>query len=462
MFSAPNHVNFLLTHRCNMSCKYCYVPFTSFSDELTTEQVIQVIDLLYERGVFSLDLTGGEPLLRHDITCILEHCNELDMDVGLATNGVLLTRDRVKEIARVWKRKRTVHVSLDGSTPESYFQMTGSRGFFTILDGTKALLEEDLDVIWNFVYTPENREELLPICRLACEVGVSKMFVLPLINVGRAVRNHFSFEELQEFLIGYPQLQEEVPGIRFRVTPATPLDFLVPLLEAGWDMETIHEYFPYAKTPLQDQKFKEIRTIGCIAGVGRWAVNAQGDVFPCELLATNESMRCGNLLVDSFEDCVNACDSALDIEIGEIGQCASCKYAGICGGGCRARAFAGSGSLAAPDPFCPFQKSKEEYSPVKVKRYGKGKGREVGYRAFSVKIDSTVLRVRKESFGGTVYVPGQEKQIYVNEDGLVMFEILEKTENEDEIIEELKRRNLSADKESVHEFLEILYETLSG
>lgn len=464
MFSAPNHVNFLLTHQCNLQCNYCYVPFQSYSEELNTEQIIRIIDLLYERGVFSLDLTGGEPLLRKDIVEILKYCNVLDMDVGLATNGVLLTKEEAANIGEAWNKKRTVHISVDASTPETFFKMTGSRDFTSILESTETLLECNLDVIWNFVYTVENRNELTPVCELALSLGVTRMFVLPVIEVGRAVGIQLSFQELQDFLVHFPEIEKQYSSIQFRVTPATPLDFLVPLFEAGWDLQEILRNYPYARTPLQDEKFKEMRNIGCIGGVGRWAITAQGDVYPCELLATNNRMKCGNLLENSFQECLDSCSSVFDVRLEEIGSCASCKYATICGGGCRARAFTKYSDLYAPDPLCPFSSFEQDIINNRSKKSRSSAKRVQGYRckAFTVKVWDIVLRVRREQFGGTVYVPGCETQIYVNKDGYIICEILQETQDENEIMNELTKRKISIEKESLHKFLNQLVATLSS
>ncbi|MBU7047968.1 MAG: radical SAM protein [Theionarchaea archaeon] len=454
MFSAPNHVNFLLTHHCNLNCRYCYAPLQPCK-EASTEQVLAIIDILYKRGVFSLDLTGGEPLLRDDISKILQYCNDLDIDVGLATNGTS-GRKKIESLARSWDKKKTVHVSVDASTPEKYYEITGSRDFHAVLDCTRALLEYDLDVIWNFVYTPLNKDNLESVCDLAINLGVTKMFVIPVIEVGRA-KYQVTFQDMQAFLVHFPVIQEKYPSIRMRVTPAAPLDFLVPLLEAGWSMQKIGESYPYARTPLQDEKFREMRNTGCIGGVGRWAVNAQGDVFPCELLVSENSMKSGNLLKDSFEECLLACNSLLDVRVEEIGRCINCRYADICGGGCRARAFAKYGSVSAPDPLCPlygsgFSEKKRSIEPRKKVQKG--------WKAFSVEIHGYLVRVRKEAFGGTVYIPGREQQIYVNEDGYTIFEILQRTQERIEITSELERMGLSLDKKSIAIFLNQLEEII--
>jgi radical SAM protein with 4Fe4S-binding SPASM domain len=432
------------------------VPFESYPEELGTKQVLSIIDLLYDQGVFSLDLTGGEPLMRKDIIDVLSHCNDLDIDVGLATNGVLLTKKRIAELVRVWDRKKTVHVSVDASTPEKFFQITGSEDLLKVLECTKSLLEYGLDVIWNFVYTMENKEELVPVCVLASELGVKKMFVLPVIRTGRASNIQVSFRDLQAFLVHFPEIEKKFPSIKFRITPATPLDFLVPLLEAGWNQQKILKHFPYARSPLQDEHFKEIRNIGCIGGVGRWAVNAQGDVFPCELFVIDNTMRCGNLLEDSFQDCLYSCSSLLDVSLEHINQCTQCDYAGICGGGCRARAFMKYKDLCMPDPACPFSSEKMSIRRTGKSDNSKRKIQHIDQRAFTIKVNNCILRVRKESFGGIAYILGHEQQINVNRDGYIILEILEKTQDRREVIKELEKRNVTVEEKYVYDFLDEL------
>ena len=60
-----------VTDRCNMRCRYCmpqaeyiWLPRESI---LTFEEIDRLVDNLATLGVSKLRLTGGEPLLRHDL-----------------------------------------------------------------------------------------------------------------------------------------------------------------------------------------------------------------------------------------------------------------------------------------------------------------------------------------------------------------------------------------------------------
>src|SRR3954465_3577015 len=84
-----------VTDRCNMRCRYCmpeqdyvWLPRQSI---LSFEEIDRVVGIFAGLGVEKIRLTGGEPLLRHDlpklVTLVRRH-SEL-RDIALTTNGIL-------------------------------------------------------------------------------------------------------------------------------------------------------------------------------------------------------------------------------------------------------------------------------------------------------------------------------------------------------------------------------------
>ncbi|MEM5601586.1 radical SAM protein [Bacillus cereus] len=66
--------------RCNLACKHCLresSPFVDISDELNTDEVIQLFSELDNLGVIELAFSGGETTTRKDICTILEHAGTL-------------------------------------------------------------------------------------------------------------------------------------------------------------------------------------------------------------------------------------------------------------------------------------------------------------------------------------------------------------------------------------------------
>jgi cyclic pyranopterin phosphate synthase len=93
-----SYVRISLTDRCNYRCHYCmpedeYVWLPRHSI-LTFEEIDRVAGVFARLGVSKIRLTGGEPLLRHDLptlVALLARHPELT-DLALTTNGILLER----------------------------------------------------------------------------------------------------------------------------------------------------------------------------------------------------------------------------------------------------------------------------------------------------------------------------------------------------------------------------------
>jgi radical SAM protein with 4Fe4S-binding SPASM domain len=80
-------------------------------------------------------------------------------------------------------------------------------------------------------------------------------------------------------------------------------------------------------------------------------VGHQGDVFPCGYLP----VKCGNVLEEKLSDIwYGSEDLARMRDSSKLeGKCGVCEYKQVCGG-CRARAYAGTGNYMAEEPFCAY------------------------------------------------------------------------------------------------------------
>ena len=88
----PLLFSYYITHRCNLNCRYCCdgdgkrfredpIP------ELTTAEAKQLLSIL-RRSSDTLDITGGEPMLRHDLEEVLEHAQRLGLRTVLNTKAI--------------------------------------------------------------------------------------------------------------------------------------------------------------------------------------------------------------------------------------------------------------------------------------------------------------------------------------------------------------------------------------
>lgn len=91
---SPFQVTVNITHRCNLSCSYCYASGRQPID-MPTERCIFLIDeMCGDHGVFHLTLAGGETLLHPGILTILRKCfPKYGGIVALLSNGLRLNDD---------------------------------------------------------------------------------------------------------------------------------------------------------------------------------------------------------------------------------------------------------------------------------------------------------------------------------------------------------------------------------
>ncbi len=140
----PISVSFHVTKKCNLKCKHCYAVLDTIKEpELTIEQILSVIDELYNHGTLSIRLLGGEPLVRKELPEIIKKVKSKGMFCELVTNGTLL-RKRIGQWPEL-KKLDSVCVSLDGDKI-LHDSIRGKGTFNRTIDGMYALIETGIPV----------------------------------------------------------------------------------------------------------------------------------------------------------------------------------------------------------------------------------------------------------------------------------------------------------------------------
>jgi radical SAM protein with 4Fe4S-binding SPASM domain len=105
----PFAVHFDLTYRCNERCVHCYLDHDDHG-EMTTAEVLGVLDQLAAAGTFFLTLSGGEVFLRPDFFDIVAHARALGFDVKVKTNGILLREREARRLRELGVRQVQISV----------------------------------------------------------------------------------------------------------------------------------------------------------------------------------------------------------------------------------------------------------------------------------------------------------------------------------------------------------------
>jgi len=141
--------------RCNFRCPYCMpreqyherYRFLGAHERLSFHEIARLSRLFVRLGVRKLRLTGGEPLLRTNLSDLIGDLTAIPgvEDVALTTNGVLLAR-YASELKAAGLRRITV--SLDSVDPQIFTRMSGGfGGLADVLDGVEHARSAGLDPI---------------------------------------------------------------------------------------------------------------------------------------------------------------------------------------------------------------------------------------------------------------------------------------------------------------------------
>lgn len=290
----PREVHLEVTLHCNLKCFHCYLECNNNElkpDELSTAEVAEVLDQLFEMGVYYVTFSGGEPLYRPDIFEIMSHAKERGLFFGLMTNGTLITdsvADRIKSLGTVG-----VDVSLYGATPATHERVTGVPGSFNkAVLAMKLLRERKVRVGVKTVMMKCNVKEHKGIESIARELGASfrpDPIVFPKVSQPDSATNLRMDDEQLRKLISE---RDWIPAN----TEQTVTDLRAHLI--------------------------------CGAGRTRCAISPQGEVFPCAVWR----IPLGNLRQQTFQDIWHgdAAKGIRAIEISDMQVCASCELVSYC------------------------------------------------------------------------------------------------------------------------------------
>lgn len=130
-----------VTDRCNLRCRYC-MPEKQYAwlprrDLLNFEEIASLASLFVDLGVQKLRITGGEPLLRHDLPRLVAMLAPRvgPRDLAMTTNAVLLAQ-HAAALARAGLKRLTI--SLDTLRPERFARMSGRDRLADVFAGMDA------------------------------------------------------------------------------------------------------------------------------------------------------------------------------------------------------------------------------------------------------------------------------------------------------------------------------------
>ncbi len=336
-----------VTKSCNLFCAHCRSSSTAgvYEDELSTEECLGLIDGILEVGKPIIILTGGEPLLRHDLFQIARYAVEKGLRVVMGTNGTLITEEIAHKLKAIPVSR--VAVSIDFPTPELQDRFRGKAGAFqTAIAGIANLRQADIEVQLNSTITRLNVEYLNELLNLALKAGAAAFHPFMLVPTGRGKgleAVEMSPEEYEQTLNWVYEKQKELGDrIFFKPTDAPHYQRIVRQRDRNGNTQGTKGRNDAMNTT----------TRGCMAGTGFCFVSHRGQVQGCGYL----DVEAGNVRDQSFSQIWTG--STLFRELRDLSnikdKCGICEYKRVCGG-CRARAYESTGDYLEAEPYCIYE-----------------------------------------------------------------------------------------------------------
>ena len=192
-----------ITKRCNLACLHCILGNPTDFNELNTEQSTRAIRKLGELGCRSLKITGGEPLIRKDLTELFKVATNLGMSVELITNGTLLDTDFFANIAQ---NIQHLTFSIDGP-PKIHDKVRGEGSYSVATTSIKKALAFEIPISASITLNALNVRFLSETLTRLIELGIEHFHINDLNLQGRAI----TFRDLLEIKdLGYSELREYI------------------------------------------------------------------------------------------------------------------------------------------------------------------------------------------------------------------------------------------------------------
>lgn len=312
-----------ITNICNLNCIGCY-SYDNTRNACLDKSKDTIEKYMYELnkvGVKRIVISGGEPLLRKDITEILKYAKEeLEIPViDIITNGTIHKKELIKSIKPYVS---SIAVSIDGYSKE-HPKFIRDDGIF---------------------------EKVVSTVELIRDAGV-QVSILPTIHS----KNYLNINE-------YIKLSKELGvGISFSILSCNNEEFKEHILEESHFDEIVRCLLQKEDgIHVEDSPLNFTIDVGHSCGTGKHIISiaSDGSVYPCHMLH-DEKFKMGNLDESTLKGILDSNIIAKKFQkltVENIEECNKCEYMYLCKGGCRARSYFANGNVDCKDSYCKMNK----------------------------------------------------------------------------------------------------------
>jgi len=330
-----------ITDRCNLNCGHCVA--NANQNELgqeigvgELEKVLRTIamqenplGLNVEKKIF---LTGGEPLIRRDLSKLARTACEYGLSTHICTNGIKITSDFLKEMKDL---PVSFLVSYDGEK-ESHERVRGIGTYDITVKHIKDITKNGNDLFLNNFLHKDNFLDIGHVVDFALEVGARGVNFIRAIPRGRG--KGMDFQRVPDkflFLRIYELMMKDSKYYNLLKNENT---FPIMALSA----------------------VSGIKSLNCgLARENYFFLDAGGNVFPCPGTRYDE-FKMGNIRENNLEELMEERNNhpLASLRADEFPICSKCDYTFFCGGDCRGSAYGNNQrkDIKSPVSYCKERK----------------------------------------------------------------------------------------------------------
>ena len=336
-----NSIYFYITEGCNLRCSHCWINPPHEKDNKAEKFPFVSLDLFKrivsqakELGMFSVKLTGGEPLIHPEIEAILDYIKEQELSLSIETNGTMCTPELVDKIKKC--NCKGISTSLDGPDAVTHERVRRVKGAFSsTLEGLRNLVKAELKPQIIMSVMRRNRDKMEELVRLAEKENAGSVKFTFVTSTGREE----DISKDKDKTLSLKEIIETGKWIEKELIPSSSIPILYSHPMA---------FKPFGKAINKGSGSCGIFNIIGVLGSGKYAL--------CGIGQTVSEMVMGDAKKDKLADVWN--NSPLLSEIREKlprdlkGICHDCMFRKKCIGTCVAMNYNHSKDLMAPNWFC--------------------------------------------------------------------------------------------------------------
>lgn len=318
------HVDIEVNHRCNLACRHCSARAVKrkTANELTVDEIREILKHAKRIGLRKVGLTGGEPLFDVEkLKTVAKFCREdLGVPIHTHTNGTMVTEGMCKR-GGVLTLFESVSVTFLGGDASTHDYMTATKGSFDkAFRGAEIIAKARLPLTCYFIPTHGTCKGFKELMSKLRDIGAERIRAMALAPSGRARPIYGETapraDELRQFEKELLSAGNQL-GIRVEAGYCTRLSMPGLGVLAGHDK--------------------------CMSGLNRVHINSKGDVFPCTAASGVKELSIGNLRKNGYqleEIWFNSptINFIRTVHKGTAASCATCSRQPRCQFGCKVNA----------------------------------------------------------------------------------------------------------------------------